>query len=89
MAASNEFTEWHLTPDGWVRGSYQTDFSSTHEVEPPANRLLSVRVEEEIPEIVPGEPVQIDKDIRVIYRSDDEDEEIQALIAKYGDKNTL
>lgn len=26
MAASNEWTQWHLTPGGWIRGSYKTDF---------------------------------------------------------------
>src|SRR5574343_541972 len=27
MAASSEWTEWHLTPRGWVRGSDQRDFA--------------------------------------------------------------
>ena len=42
MTASYEWTEWHLTPDGWVRGSERTDFGR-EEVDPPADRVLTVR----------------------------------------------
>jgi len=26
MSASKEWTEWHLTPTGWVRGSEKVDY---------------------------------------------------------------
>jgi len=41
MSASNEWTEWHLTPKGWVRGSEKRDFSSVDR-EPPKDRVLTV-----------------------------------------------
>lgn len=42
MSASYEWTEWHLTPIWWVRGSERTDFGR-EVVEPPADRVLTVR----------------------------------------------
>jgi hypothetical protein len=42
MSASNEWTEWHLTPGGWERGTEKDDFSRTDR-EPPSNRVLSVK----------------------------------------------
>lgn len=40
MTASYEWTEYHLPPAGWVRGSEKTDFGR-EEVEPPVDRLLA------------------------------------------------
>ncbi len=42
MSASYEWTEWHLTPGGWMRGSERTD-CGREEVEPPLDRVLTVR----------------------------------------------
>lgn len=42
MSASHEWTEWHLTPAGWVRGTEKEDFR-TVEREPPPDRVLSCR----------------------------------------------
>jgi hypothetical protein len=41
MSASREWTEWHLTPSGWQRGSKETDFAPATKVEPPEDRVLS------------------------------------------------
>lgn len=36
MAASKEWTEWHLTPRGWVRGKQMVDFGGLQDSpEPP------------------------------------------------------
>lgn len=43
MPASNEYTERHLTPDGWVRGSTRVDPGNITEKEPPSDRVLTVR----------------------------------------------
>ncbi len=43
MSASNEWWDWHLTPDGWVEGSEKLDFSELKEKEVPANRVLTIR----------------------------------------------
>lgn len=41
MSASNEWTEWHLTPRGWERGSEREDFKGTVHRKPPADRVMS------------------------------------------------
>lgn len=40
MAASNEWTEYHLTPTGWIEGNCQTDFKYT-EKPIPADRVAT------------------------------------------------
>jgi len=41
MSASNEWTEWHLTPAGWVEGDSKTDFSKS--LKPvPVDRVQTV-----------------------------------------------
>lgn len=42
MSASNEWTEWHLTPRGWEPGTEKTDFSRIDR-EPPLDRVLTIR----------------------------------------------
>lgn len=42
MAASNEWTAYHLTPEGWVEGDKQRDFGSLIRQPAPENRVLSV-----------------------------------------------
>ena len=42
MSASNEWTEWHLTPRGWVRGAEKEDFRKI-EHDPPPDRVKTVR----------------------------------------------
>lgn len=43
MSASHEWDEWHLTPQGWVRGSERMDFVGTKSVPPPPDRVLTRR----------------------------------------------
>lgn len=45
MAASNEWEKWHLTPDGWVKGTEKTDFSRK-EVVPPRSRVATYKYQE-------------------------------------------
>jgi hypothetical protein len=46
MSASDEWTEWHLTPRGWEMGSTRVDFSPTRLVAPPPDRVLTFRYRE-------------------------------------------
>ena len=41
MSASNEWTEWHLTPKGWVRGTEKEDFRRIDR-DPPEDRVMTV-----------------------------------------------
>lgn len=40
MAASNEWTEWHLTPRGWERGSKKTDFKGVTRKDKPTDSVM-------------------------------------------------
>lgn len=40
--ASNEWTEYHLTREGWLEGDRQQDFSALLRRAVPADRVLSV-----------------------------------------------
>lgn len=43
MAASDEWEEVHLTPKGWVNGSYKHDFGKRVEEPMPMDAVLTVR----------------------------------------------
>ena len=45
MSYSDEWTEWHLTPRGWERGSERTDGPDVEFKEPPADRVLYLPLE--------------------------------------------
>jgi hypothetical protein len=42
MSTSKKWTEWHLTPRGWERGTEKDDFRRIDR-EPPGDRVLTVR----------------------------------------------
>lgn len=42
MAASNEWTAYHLTATGWIEGDKQRDFSPLLRQPAPPDRVLSV-----------------------------------------------
>lgn len=48
MALGYEWAEWHLTPDGWQRGSYKLDSQSPRLHDAPTERVKSVRYSEEM-----------------------------------------
>lgn len=41
MAVRKEWTEWHLTPRGWERGSMRVQDKGNQWVEEPADRVAS------------------------------------------------
>ena len=41
MAIRNEWTEWHLTPDGWKRGSTRVQGKGNTWADEPEDRVLS------------------------------------------------
>ena len=46
MSATNEWTQWHLTPRGWERGSDRTDHGGTVRQDPPIDRVMTVTYSE-------------------------------------------
>lgn len=79
MAASNEWTEWHLTPRGWERGSECEDHSGVKEKSAPPDRVLTYRWEEHLS----SEFGTMDRSSQELWRSDDK-AEIKELIMKFG-----
>lgn len=51
MSLSNEWTEYHLTPQGWVEGSTRLDVIGTTIREPPTDRVETYRYSVEVPSI--------------------------------------
>jgi hypothetical protein len=79
MSASNEWTEWHLTPRGWEIGSEKMDFSPVRVRNPPTDRALSVKYNEYIATgFTKMEAIQSE-----IWRSNDESA-ITGLLDKFG-----
>jgi hypothetical protein len=46
MSASNEWTDWHLTPTGWKRGSEKEDGGGVTKKPVPEDCVLTVRHKE-------------------------------------------
>ncbi len=81
MSASNEWWDFHLTPQGWVDGSYKEDFGGTKEVDPPPDRVLTMRYKEY--QSSPFSRCTTSWEER--WRSADEPT-VQSLLAQYGKK---
>ncbi|WP_094676412.1 hypothetical protein [Hydrocoleum sp. CS-953] len=77
MSASNEWEEWHLTPDGWIEGTLKTDFSRK-EVEIPTNRVATYRYQEYLASTFS----KMDRDW--LKTSGDDEETITSLIELHG-----
>ena len=78
MAASNESTDWHLTPRGWERGTQKMDHG-TEEREPPTDRVWTVRFQESYSSIY-SSPRRASKDS---WRSSDNGK-IGELLKQHG-----
>ena len=80
MSASNEWFEYHLTPQGWVDGSEKIDFAGLKKKEIPDDRVLTLRFHEYL-----SSPFStIDKWYDEQWRHEDEDL-INDLIKQFGE----
>lgn len=80
MSASNEWTEWHLTPAGWVRGSERTDYQKEKRVAPPGDRVQTCKYTE----FLSSSFSSLDKDVSILWESDNKDA-VNSLINKFGE----
>lgn len=48
MSASNEWSEYHLTPRGWEAGSEKLDFGGVTSAPTPEDRVITIREHEYI-----------------------------------------
>ena len=86
-----DWSDWHLTPSGWVRGTVQRRMKRVV-VPPPPERVLSYRlVVNEPPRKVA--PMEDEKDNSgritfrrlIIWRDEGAEARISELLAQYGD----
>lgn len=82
MSFSKERQDYHLTPHGWVEGSFEGDtLGGKKHVDTPMDRVLTISCYDEKSSSY-SEPFFYDK---ITWRFDDKNR-IDALIKKYGDK---
>lgn len=82
MTLSKEYQEYHLTPKGWVEGTFKGDtLGATSEVEIPDERVLTIRCYDVTPSLH-SKPYFYDK---ITWECSDKDL-ISKLKMKYGDK---
>lgn len=78
MAASNEWTDWHLTPRGWERGTEKDDFKRVDR-DPPPDRVLSSRFKEYVASVYS----KYERTSSITWRSADS-ALIETLLEKFG-----
>jgi hypothetical protein len=78
MSASNEWTEWHLTPAGWQRGTEKEDFRRVDR-KPPVDRVLTTIYRE----FMSSTFSSMEKSSEIEWRSRDE-ARIVVFTEKYG-----
>jgi hypothetical protein len=65
MAISKEWWDFHLTPSGWVQGSYQLERGDEQKLEVPGDVILTRRFSEQISEpLSPGRRTYVDLDVK-------------------------
>lgn len=79
MSASDEWTEWHLTPRGWEAGTKLRDHGFIANDPRPADAVLTERYEEEMP-YWGGRWI---RDVSRVWGCEDA-ERIQALLQEHG-----
>jgi len=82
MSLSKERQDYHLTPQGWIEGTFKGDaFGGCNEVETPADRVLTIACYDEIP-AVHAKPYFYDE---VVWQSADK-QLVDRLKARWGER---
>ena len=79
MSGSKEWTEWHLTINGWEKGSYRVDFGGTTNKNSPKDRVLTMIYYETITSSFSP----LDTNIKETWISEDK-EQVNRLLKQYG-----
>jgi hypothetical protein len=80
MSASNEWFEYHLTPNGWIEGSEKIDFAGIKEKKVPDDKVLTLRFHEYMSSTFSP----VDKWYEETYRHG-EDGLVEDLTKKFGE----
>ncbi|QCI13342.1 hypothetical protein E6B08_19100 [Pseudomonas putida] len=79
MAASNEWTEWHLTPRGWERGTEREDFKPTVNRDAPADCVMTCKHSE----VMSSSFSPVKSTDHTIWKHSDE-QLLSSLLEQYG-----
>ena len=79
MAIRNEWTEWHLTPEGWQRGSTRVHGKGNTWADEPESRVLSYVYKEVATSSTPEAVVSSEETWRSKTATD-----IDALLRQHG-----
>jgi hypothetical protein len=80
MTASLEYTDWHLTPTGWRRGTTKLDNGTIQEVPTPLDRIATYRYTEEYPSLFSRPDVFT----KVTYQCPNQERELLKLLDQFG-----
>jgi hypothetical protein len=79
MGLSNEWTEWHLTPRGWERGSDRVDFGNVTAAPDPEGSVLVYRYSEQQSSMYSKQETSLER-----VRGDANDPKVIELLASFG-----
>lgn len=79
MSASNEWTEWHLTPKGWVRGSEKEDFGGIKTIPRPESCVMTALHRE----YLSSSFSRLDKTDEIVWTSENQSA-VEALLDQHG-----
>jgi hypothetical protein len=82
MAISRQWTEWHLTPAGWVSGSSRRDGEGNVWRDEPVDRLVTFVYQEQIDKAHPTAHATVQESWR--SKAAGAAANIQALLAQHG-----
>ena len=79
MPLSYEWTDYHLTERGWEEGSLKADGEGVTHIDPPEDRVLTIRKHER-----QGSPYgRMEVWSESVWESDDKDR-VKKLVARFG-----
>lgn len=82
MAISRQWTEWHLTPAGWVSGSSRRQGEGNVWRDEPEHRVVTFVYQELVDQAKPEPQATVQESWR--SKSVGASEKIDALLAQYG-----
>jgi hypothetical protein len=82
MAISRQWTEWHLTPGGWVSGSSRRDGEGNVWRDEPEDRIITFVYQEQIGKTHPEPQVTVQESWR--SKAAGAGAEIENLLAQHG-----
>lgn len=81
---SKEWTIWHLTPNGWIRGDQKLDFGGRKSVDEPSGTILSMKYKETMSHAYSS----LNEEVSEIWNNGDQ-EQIERIRKKYPFPNCI